>query len=109
MAYSFPGVEGYPARNGIQTFSKSELEELLIDAGFGDLYFYYPFPDYKFPSVIYAEDNISKDLTEFIPDVLNMDLHRIRTFDERRAQLSLTGTREFGVFANSFLVEAVRL
>lgn len=105
LGREFVGIEGYAKRDKIRTFSKSELEALLTGCGFDDLYFYYPYPDYKLPSVIYSDDKPSGDC---IPNVINMDAPRLRTFDERSAMESLLDTKEFPVFANSFLIEAVR-
>ncbi len=101
----FCGVEGYSKADGIATFSKSEITDLLAKSGFAQPYFYYPYPDYKLPNVIYSDDI---PYGEFVPTVVNMDAPRLHIFDERRAMNSLKGASEFSVFANSFLIEAVK-
>ena len=58
LSVPFVGIEGYRQGDHVRTFTKSELTEMLKSAGFGDIYFYYPFPDYKLPTVIYSDDNI---------------------------------------------------
>ncbi len=104
LAYSYVGIEGYHTDTQIRTYSKSELTGLLAEAGFSDPVFFYPLPDYKLPSVIYSEDSLA---TAGIPPVANYDLHRFRVFDEQKALASMGG-EEFGVFANSFLVEVTK-
>lgn len=104
----FVGIEGYPDdinKNRAKTFSKSELVRLFKRAGFDGLYFYYPFPDYKLPEVIYS-DGFLPDASSLIPigTVYGSDSSYI--YDELRAVKSLAGAEEFAIFANSFLVEA---
>lgn len=50
----FNSIENYPESRGVQTFSKRELESLLHAAGYVNLKFYYPYPDYKLPNAIYS-------------------------------------------------------
>lgn len=101
----FIGLTGYGNVRSARTYSKSELEERLEKAGFGQLYFYYPFPDYKMPSIIYSDGMPYGDT---LPQNVSYRDSDIRIFDEQLAQLSLRGTEEFSIFANSFLVEAVK-
>ena len=56
----FTGIDGYPdaaavGRSG-RSYSRAEYTGLLQAAGFGSLTFYYPYPDHKFPSVIYSDE-----------------------------------------------------
>lgn len=104
LAYSYAGIEGYPADTRIRTYSKAELKELIEEAGFASCEFYYPLPDYKLPSVIYSESSLA---FPFIPPVANYDLHRFRVFDEQKALSTIT-PEEFGTFANSFLIEVTK-
>src|SRR5690606_11439137 len=53
----FEGIYGYPDHNDkVRTYSRKEMADRLIDAGFGSTYFYYPYPDYKLPYLIYSDD-----------------------------------------------------
>lgn len=52
----YEGIHSYPHYNGISTFSKNEIENILIKAGLKNILFYYPFPDYKTPSICLSED-----------------------------------------------------
>lgn len=102
----FAGLTGYDGGRTARTYTKSELEARLARAGFGELFFYYPFPDYKLPSVIYSDAVLGGDV---LPAVVNYDMPRMKLFDEQTAQLSLRDTPEFAMLANSFLIEAVKL
>lgn len=46
------GLEGYVDGNGVRTFSRSVLGELLTQAGLERQEWLLPFPDYKLPSVL---------------------------------------------------------
>ena len=54
--------------------------------------------------MILSEDYLK---TGFIPPVANYDLQRWKIFDEQRALKSIQG-EEFGLLANSFLVEVTK-
>ena len=56
----FVGIEGYPGIDFVETFSKPELEQMLQENGFSKFKFYYPYPDYKFPAVIYSDEYLPK-------------------------------------------------
>jgi GT2 family glycosyltransferase len=57
----FDGIHGYPVKHSPVTFSKTELSQLLCQAGFNHLMFYSPFPDYKLPDTVIREAVISSD------------------------------------------------
>jgi SAM-dependent methyltransferase len=106
----FVGIEGYindVHREKAKTFSKSELEKLLCDSGFGDLFFYYPMPDYKLPVLIYSDEYLPKagDYV-YVGMGGNYATAGLNLFDDEKAFAGLYGSKEFTVFANSFLVEA---
>lgn len=100
----FIGIEGYPLKQGIRTFSYYELIELFKKAGFSCYTFYYPFPDYKFPHAIYSDDYLPKK-GDFSELGSNYTSPRIQTFDEQKTFDSLFMEKEFKIFSNSFLVE----
>lgn len=103
----FAGIDGYGSVQFVKTFSRSQLEMLLLENGFGSLYFYYPYPDYKLPTVIYSDDYMPNETFSINPFV-NYDSDRLVCFDERKAYQTLIGTKELKMLANSFLVEAVK-
>ena len=101
----FKGIEGYEQGAGVRTYGKLELERLIHEAGFRGCYFYYPYPDYKFPSVIYSEDHLpQKD--ELIDNNMNFDQDKLYLFEEKKVYNALIDEKTYPFFANSFLVEA---
>lgn len=103
----FAGLEGYEKSDKVKTFSHSQLEKLLLENGFSSAYFYYPFPDYKLPTVIYSDDAIENADIDF-PEQSNYDLPVLQNFNMNRVFESLKGASERRMLANSFLVEAVK-
>jgi len=101
----FDGIEDYPnyPENKIRTFSRDELERLLRRAGFTNLNFYYPFPDYKLPIYIFSDDYLPPRGLQY-QFVENYDQDRILLFNEDRVLQNLIRDGKFGYFANSFLV-----
>lgn len=91
----------------MRTFTRSELKKLLEENGFSDTVFYYPFPDYKLPTVIYNEESMKSAEIEFAEDS-NYDMEVVHNFNMNKVFAGLKGTEERKIFANSFLVEAVK-
>lgn len=88
-------------------YTKKEYREILEDAGFCGLKFYYPYPDFKFPSVIYSDECLPGK-GELADNRRNFDRDRYQLFDERLAFDTFVEEGLFGEFANSFLIEAVK-
>lgn len=103
----FCGLEGYSKEDNVKTFSKSQLEDLLLNNGFNSTYFYYPYPDYKLPEIIYSDDYLPSQ-SAIIPVKANYLMDRICCFDESKVYRSLANADELKVLSNSFLVEAIR-
>ena len=103
----FKGIEGYRREDKVKTFSKSQLRELVRCQGFEKVAFYYPFPDYKLPTVIYDEETIRSFDVDF-EGHCNYDIDVNTMFDQIQAFTSLKGSEEISIFANSFLVEAIK-
>ncbi|MEJ2176879.1 MAG: class I SAM-dependent methyltransferase [Gammaproteobacteria bacterium] len=57
-AKRYIGVNGYRESAGIATYSQNEWRSLVKDVGFTNVAFSYPFPDYKIPRVVLAEDYV---------------------------------------------------
>ena len=55
----FFGINGYPENHSVRTFSKTELQELVKKSGFPFQKFYYPYPDYKFPTEIFTDASLT--------------------------------------------------
>lgn len=101
----FDSIEGYSDGNLVRTFSRTELKNLLFENGYSTVYFYYPFPDYKMPQMIYSEDYLPK-VGELKPAAISYDTDRLIFFDEIQAFNCIIESGDFETFSNSFLVEA---
>ncbi|MCI5648098.1 MAG: class I SAM-dependent methyltransferase [Fusicatenibacter sp.] len=100
----FAGIEGYSGIDFVETFSKPELEKLLEENGFKNYKFYYPYPDYKFPTVIYSDEYLPKP-GELRRNQQNFDADRVLLFDEGKAFDTILRSGLFPIFSNSFLIE----
>lgn len=105
LGVEFAGIEGYSGKSHVKTFSRTELVKLLAESGYEPPVFYYPFPDYKFPKVIYRDEMVPS------PDEIgtvysNYGAKRNAYFDEKKALASMLDTDDWKMFANSFLIEA---
>jgi SAM-dependent methyltransferase len=104
----YDGLEGYAGtKSRVRTFSKEQLTGIIRDAGYTKTEFYYPFPDYKFPTQIFSDAYLPKE------DDLNISLDvydntRIRLMDENRVYAQLLKEKKFDFFANSFFVEVAK-
>lgn len=99
----FVGLEGYPNTRGVRTFGKGEWVELLKSNGFNNYTFYYPYPDYKFPLMIYSDNHLPKR-GELMDNGRALSGERLHLFDEGRAFDALISNHLFTEFSNSFLI-----
>lgn len=56
------GVEGYRSANGVRTWSRAQLSELLEKNGFQNQQWFYPFPDYKLPTFVATHELFQTDV-----------------------------------------------
>lgn len=56
----FTGIEGYHTGGVARTFTRRGLEEILHKTGISEYAFYYPYPDYKFPTTVYSDEYMPK-------------------------------------------------
>lgn len=103
----FEGIEGYNATNSAKTFSKGELEKLIDETGIGQCKFYYPYPDYKFPNVIYSDEWLPR-CGELKNNSCNLDSERMLLFNESLAYDEIIRNGLFPQYSNSFLVEITK-
>ena len=102
----FDGMNQYLYTNqGIRTFSKGGLKNLIHESGFEHTYFYYPMPDYKLPTVVYSEEYLPKD-----EKMQNVKYYYAKNADtlvanEKDIYKDLLDNHVFEFFSNSFLVE----
>lgn len=100
-------VKGFMAVSLFSILPRAEYTRLLQAAGFGGLTFYYPYPDHKFPSVIYSDEWLPQK-GELAEVRSNYDRDRVACFNERVMFDSLLEEGVFQTFSNSFLIEAVQ-
>ena len=101
----FSGLEGYHEGGSARTFTRHGLEKLLASAGIASYAFYYPYPDYKFPTTIYSDAYLPKK-GELCNNLRNFDRERVLLFDEKQVFDEIIGEGEFPLFSNSYLVVA---
>lgn len=101
----FEGIEGYTGEKGVKTFSKKELSELLMEVGFQNNSYYYPYPDYKLPFSFYSDERLP-EAGELFMNQRNFDNERLFLFDEMKAYQSMISAGLYREFSNSFLLEA---
>lgn len=99
----FEGLEGYTGSTGVKTFSKPEWERMLQAADLNKVEFYYPYPDYKLPLVIYSDDYLPK-VGELNNNLNNFDRDRMILFNETKVFDSLIEDGLFPLFSNSYLM-----
>ena len=97
------GIEGYDGVRGVKTFTKQEITDIIYQAGLHQVEFYYPYPDYKFPTAIYSDDFLPKT-GELNNNIRNFDKERMLLFDETKVFDGLIQEGLFPEFSNSFLV-----
>ncbi len=103
----FEGVEGYPRTEGVRTFTRPELIRIMEECGYKNYKFYYPYPDYKLPRVIYSDDYLPR-LGELNQNICNFDRERLVLMDEGRVYDQIIKDGLFSLYANSFFVEIIK-
>lgn len=99
----FAGLEGYPDGGSARTFTRKGLEKIFERCGEKNYHFYYPYPDYKFPTTIYSDQRkpFQGELTD---NIRNFDRDRMVLFREKYVYDSTIADDYFDVFANSYMV-----
>ncbi|EOS25722.1 hypothetical protein C806_01849 [Lachnospiraceae bacterium 3-1] len=103
----FEGLEGYRKKAGVRTFTKPELEHILKECGCYNYKFYYPYPDYKFPFMIYSDEYLPKP-GELNRNLCNFDRRRLMLMDEGKVFDQILENGLFPLYSNSFFVEIVK-
>lgn len=99
----FDGIMGYSLESVAQTFGREELHDLITAAGFEDVQFFYPHPDYKLPVQVFSDDWLpSADQLESL--FLSYEPDPVRFFHEKPAYEGIIKNGMYPFFANSFLV-----
>lgn len=99
----FSGLEGYPEGGSARTFSRTGLEKIFKSCGLEQYSFYYPYPDYKFPTTIYSDKRLP-NTGELTDNIRNFDRDRMVLFNEKYVFDGIIRDKLFDVFSNSYLV-----
>ncbi len=99
----FSGLEDYPGGGAVRTFTKEGLEGILRECGEEQIHFYYPYPDYKFMTMVYS-DRYLPQVGELSNNLRNFDRDRMLLFDEKKVFDMLIRENLFPLFSNSYLV-----
>lgn len=109
----FDGISGYQKnsytfryqKSGVRTFSRDTLDSYLKACGFKQNKWFYPLPDYKFPTAVFSDEHLPQ-----ITDVQNIKFNYAQesqlVADERSLYTDIIDNNVFPFFANSFLIEA---
>lgn len=101
-ALYFEGIENYRKGGVARTFGKKGLSEIFNACGLTQFTFYYPYPDYKLPTVIYSDKYLPR-VGELISNLRNFDNERLSLFDEKEAFDGIIEGGLFDTFANSYI------
>lgn len=106
----FDSLEGYLNYEGIRTFGKNEITNLLINAGFKErnISFYYPIPDYKFCYEIFS-DKYPPSENHHVSNGMYPSPHPINSYNlfiEEAVSKGIQDNNFYDIFANSFLIFA---
>lgn len=99
----FSGLEGYPEGGSARTFTKRGLEKIFGRCGETNYHFYYPYPDYKFPTTIYSDRRLPYE-GELTDNMRNFDRDRMVLFREKYVFDSAIEDDYFDLFSNSYMV-----
>ncbi len=103
----FEGLEGYPKTDGVRTFTRPELIQIIEACGYTDYQFYYPYPDYKFPLTIYSDQHLPK-VGELKHNLCNFDRDRLLLMEEEKVYDQIIKDGLFSLYSNSFFVEITK-
>ena len=106
---TYDGIHGYPDAASPITFTRTELQDLLTDAGFSRTAFYFCYPDYHYTRTILNSTGDEKKL--FLHNWVDFPRFahsnpRKPTFNRSLAAKALGESGMLREFANAFLVVA---
>lgn len=101
----FLGLNEYKDNTSVRTFSKQELTDIFHNCEMNRVKFYYPYPDYKFPSEIYTDETINS--ASYGREYMNLYPTRYSLYNEKSVSDALVKEGIMQSFANSFFIEAI--
>lgn len=106
------GIEDRYSMDGVVTFGRVELAQRLQNSGFTEQRWWFPFPDYKLPTLLLSENVLTQDTTVDIAPLLSSALANdaqnpaLSLFSLELASQAISRNKLFGELSNSFLVIA---
>ena len=100
----FEGLEGYANSEGVRTFSKEAVLEMVKKSGFEGIQTYYPYPDYRYMTALYTDAHLPS-LGELTGNLFNFAEERVVLFDEAKVFDGLIKEGRFQDFSNSYLFD----
>lgn len=105
----FDSLENYSQDKQIRTFTRNELTNLLHQSGFKNIEYYYPFPDYKLPQIVFSEDGL-KTINTLTKSSITATVDHSATFEKLFNEVSFSHLLDkeeiLNKFTNSFLIDA---
>lgn len=100
----FDGINHYPFGSSAYTFSKKELENIVLLSELNSFKFFYPLPDYFVPQLVYSQDYLGgNELYERLSTYSRLGDTLVAW--ERNLYKDIIENNVLDFFANSFLVE----
>lgn len=100
----FEGLEGYANSEGVRTFSKEAVLEMVKESGFEGIQTYYPYPDYRYMTALYTDAHLPS-VGELTGNRCNFLEERVVLFDEAKVFDGLIKEGRFQEFSNSYLFD----
>lgn len=100
----FEGLEGYGHSEGVQTFSRENILEMVREAGFAAAKTYFPYPNFRYMTALYTEEHLPA-LGELSKNLCNFEEERAVLFDETAVFDELIKEGKFQEFSNSYLFD----
>ena len=100
----FEGLEGYGNSEGISTFSKEAVLEMVKEAGFASAKTYYPYPNFRYMTALYTDEHLPAP-GELNKNLCNFEEERMILFNEAAVFDGLIKEGKFQEFSNSYLFD----
>ncbi len=108
------GIEGRYKAKDVTTFGRLEMRKMLLNNGFKNVDFLYPFPDYKLPKVVVSDNGFENEKFN-AADLIRATKNRhysprpkANTIDEDLIRATLVDNGIMKDLSNSFLIVACK-
>ncbi len=101
--YFFPGWKAIRREEAPEPLPEEDWKKIFERCGETNYHFYYPYPDYKFPTTIYSDRRLPYE-GELTDNMRNFDRDRMVLFREKYVFDSTIEDDYFDLFSNSYMV-----